>query len=80
VLAVSAMEAKSSALTLTSVSFDEPWIVVEAAGGAAFESTVSAMEATVSVIDARSSALTLMGASFEEPWIAAEAEGEWYWS
>ena len=74
------MEARSSASTLTGASFEKPWIAVEAAGGVAVESTVSAMEATVSVIDARSSALTLMGASFEEPWIAAEAEGEWYWS
>jgi len=74
--AVSAMEAKLSASTSTSVSFDEPWVAVGAAGGAAVDSTVSAKDAAISVIDARSSASKLVGARFEEPLIAAEARGE----
>jgi len=64
---VSAMEAKSSASTLTGVSFEKPGVAVEAAGGVAVELTVSAMEATVSVIDASPLASTSTGASLEEP-------------
>jgi len=65
VSAVAAMEAMSSILTTACVSFDDPWVVVGAAGGAAVESAVSAMGMAVSVIDARTLESSLMGVRFE---------------
>jgi len=67
--AVSVMEARPSASTLTGASWEE-------LGGAALESTVPALEAMVSAIEARSLASTLMGANLEEPCIPVEVEGE----
>ncbi len=78
--AVSAIEVRSSASTSIGASWEDPWVVVLVAGGAAFELAVPALEATVLAIEAKSLASTSTGANLEEPCIAAEVEGEWSWN